>query len=313
MNILKKLISWLFKLSLIVIGLSLVFLGIYAINDYFSSDEYKYKALIGKTFPIKNNLSSLVDIGDSSLKVLDNGDVSIKFKMIPTEGKVFESAQGNTLNFSLRDVDGYEINTFSLDAFTRTTDANDQIVRLSYIGVFDINSYKLSTTQKSLILTDSIVLYSYIGLELLEPYEVRQAALEEERKKAIEAAEKKRSIDEKSAEQKRRDKLYADTQKLLSESKKGPSLSIYKKMGFDAKMAYENKHIGNIKIGMTYKEMVKSMGDITPRDSWNQWQGYLKNEKFFKKAKEYREAYRYGNYIVYFYQSTVEAIVYEKL
>ena len=314
MNILKKIFGRLFKLSLIIIGIALVVGGIIAIKDYYSSDEYKYKSVIGKTFPIINELSSLVDIGSSSLKVLENGDVSIKFRMTPTKERLFKSSKGNTIHFALRDIDGFEIDTFSIESFVKTKDDNDEVLALSCSKAFEGGSYRrLSTMQESLIHTDSIVLDTYIGLDLLEPFKVRQAALEkerrleEERKRALEVAQKRRAVDEESSEQKRRDKLYADTQKLLSEIKKGPSLSSYKKMGFDDKMGYEDKHIVNIKIGMTYDEMVKSMGDIIPRSSWN------KNKRYFQKAKQFREAYRYGNYIVYFYQSTVDDIEYERL
>lgn len=294
MNILKKIFSRLFKLSLIIIGISLIVWGITAINDYYSSDEYKYKAVIGKTFPIINELSSLIDIGNSSLKVLENGDISIKFRMSPIEERLFKSASGNEVFFSLRDKDGFEIDSFSLDTFTRSRDDNDEVFRLSYTSAFERSRYgSLSTMQKSLIHTDRIFLDSFKGLETLEPYEVRQAALEEESKI------------QKSSDISDRDKLYNDNEKFLSQFRNSPSLIVHREMSFKDKIVYENKFITKIEVGMNYKDMVKAMGSITPRKYWR--------SKYFSVAKESRKAYRYGDYIVYFYKEFVEAISYEKL
>lgn len=307
MNILKKIFSRLFKLSLIIIGITCVFGITTTINNYYNSDKYKYKSVIGKTFPIINELSSLVDIGNSSLKVLDNGDISIKFKMTPTKERLFKSASGNQVFFSLRDKDGFGIHTFSLDTFTKTIDANDDVAILSYTKTFEESSRfgGFSKLQRSLIHTDSIFVDSYKGLDFLEPFKVRQAAIEEERKKALEAAEKKRSIDEKSAEQKRRDKLYADNQKLLSESKTTPSSEVHRKLDFSEKISYENRIVKFIKIGMNYKEMLAAVGGIKERQIyWN---------KYHSKSKQRGTAYRYGDFVVYFDRGFVGAIEYEKL
>ena len=268
MSFLNKMFGGFFRITIFMIGLPLMALWwIMTQIEYCSSDEYRYESVIGKTFPIINNLDTWVDIGDSSLKVLENGDISIKFQMFPTENRVFQldqstgtrtgklgSRKSYSVNFSLRDSDGYVIHTFGISEFVRGLDDNDEVIDLTYDQAYEqVGSVYRSEMKMGLIYTDRIVLDSWSGIELME------------------------------------------------KSQNNLSLLDYNEMSLKDRIRYVDKRIRNIKVGMTYDEMVVSMGGIKPQEK-------SKGESLYKGSC------RYGNYVVYFHFSNkVKAIQLEKL
>ena len=188
--------------------------------------------------------------------------------MSPTENRVFQLDQStgtgylgskksfNTVNFSLRDSDGYVIHTFSLSEFTRGRDDNYEVTSLSCVQAYRLGSSVYRYEMKmGFVYTDKIVLESWSGIELMENIE----------------------------------------------SQNNLSLLDYYKMSLKDRLRYVDKRIRNIKVGMTYDEMVESMGGIKPQEK-------SKGESLYKGSC------RYGNYVVYFHSSGgVKAIQLEKL
>jgi len=329
MNKLSRIVSNLFKISVVLLTLYFIFALSHEFISWKNSIDRKLAKISGKNFLIENGLVSLIDIGDSSLKLLDNGEMSLRFRMTPVGEKYFKSTK-TTLIFELLDSDNFFVDEFKIsNDFVRSLTDDGETNILSFSGIIKDISGEGGINLHSILLTEKIVLNSYVGLELVEYAEVikqKQIAIEKSQAELENSIKSKIELDYKKKEEWLRSNLELEYKQKQEAHVSVPLYTPYSAMDFEQKVEYENNHALKIKVGMTASEM-KSAGKsfLMPRKIWtgSEYGNYGKTIKeyagsgtletrYHRKMGE-GEAYRYGDYIIYFRDSMVAEISLEPI